>query len=113
MEENKNLVELLVEDTIAFSKASIELYKLKALEKSSDVVSTIVPHTVVVILVIMAALFVNIGLAIWLGDVFGQLWLGFFAVAALYGVLGIVVKFFMHAWMKNGINNYIIKQVMK
>jgi len=53
------------------------------------------------------------GLAFWLGEIMGNNSYGFFIVAAFYGLLGLVIHFFMHDWLKKVICNYIIKQVLK
>lgn len=113
MEDNTKSMESLVENAIDFSKTGVELIKLKAIKKSSDVASTMVPHTMVLVLVILASLFINLGLAIWLGEIMGYIWLGFFAVGVFYVIIAIVVHFFMHKCIKDRLNNYIIKQIMK
>ena len=111
MEDNTKRIELLLDGAIEYGKTSFELAKLKAIDKVSDVVSSFIPHAVVAILVGGFLLFVNLGLAFWLGTIFGNIYLGFFALAAFYGVIGIVMHFFMHKWLKKRICNYIIKMV--
>jgi hypothetical protein len=49
MEENKKLIESLLEKATEYGKTSFELVKLKALDKTSDVVSSFIPHSVVFI----------------------------------------------------------------
>jgi hypothetical protein len=58
-------------------------------------------------------LFLNLGLAFWLGEILGRTFYGFFVVAAFYGIAGIVLHFFMHDWLKKIIGNYFIKNVLK
>ncbi len=58
-------------------------------------------------------LFLNLGLAFWLGEILGRTFYGFFVVAAFYGIAGIVLHFFMHEWLKKLIGNYFIKHVLK
>jgi hypothetical protein len=113
MEEQENAIENLLARIEEYGKSSLELIKLKALEKSSDVVSSVIPHSVVLILVSSFMLFFNLGLALWLGEIFGRPFYGFFTVAAFYILLGIVLHFFMHRWIKKIIRNYIINQMLK
>ena len=113
MNDNEKLIESLLERTIEYGKTSFELVKLKTLDKTSDVVSSFIPHSVVFFLIASLLFFLNLGLAFWLGDIMGNNSYGFFVVAAFYGVLGIVIHFFMHDWLKKKICNYIIKQVLK
>lgn len=113
MEDNKKLVESLLEKATEYGKTSYELAKLKALDKTSDVVSTFIPHSVVFILIASFMLFLNLGLAFWLGEILGKIFYGFFVVAGFYVITGIVIHFFMHKWLKKVVGNYFIKQVLK
>ncbi|MCX6254062.1 MAG: hypothetical protein NTV31_06235 [Bacteroidia bacterium] len=113
MEDNTKLLESLLERASEYGKTSYELVKLKALDKTSDVVSSIVPHSVVLVIIVSFLLFLNLGLAFWLGELLGKTYLGFFVVAGFYGISAIVLHFFMHKWLKKVICNYIIKQVLK
>jgi hypothetical protein len=113
MEENAKLIESLLERTAEYGKTSFELVKLKTLDKSSDIVSTIIPHSIVFVLIASFLIFLNFGLAFWLGEILGRMFFGFFAIAAFYFIVGIFVHFFMHKWLKKKISNYIIKQMLK
>jgi fatty acid desaturase len=113
MEDNTKLLESLLERASEYGKASFELIKLKTLDKTTDVVSSLVPQSVVIALIASFMLFLNLGLALWLGDILGKPFWGFFVVAAFYILAGIVVHFFMHNWIKKLVGNYIIKRVLK
>ncbi len=113
MEDNAKLIGSLLERASEYGKTSYELVKLKALDKASDVASSLIPHTVVFVLIVSFLLFLSLGLAFWLGEILGKVYYGFFVVVAFYGIVGIVMHFFMHKWLKKLIGNYIIKQVLK
>jgi hypothetical protein len=113
MEDNTKLIESLLERTAEYGKASFELVKLKALDKTSDAVSSLIPHAVVLALAAIFMLFLNLGLAFWLGEILGRTFYGFFVIAAFYGITGIVLHFFMHERIKTLIGNYFIKHVLK
>jgi hypothetical protein len=113
MEENTKLLESLLERATEYGKTSYELVKLKALDKTADVVSTLIPHSVVVALIASFMLFLNLGLALWLGEVLGKTFYGFFVVAAFYIITGIIIHFFMHKWLKRLVSNYFIRHVLK
>jgi fatty acid desaturase len=113
MENNSKSIELLIERATQYGKTSFELAKLKALDKTSDVVSSVVPHTGVFILFASFMLFLNLGLAFWLGNILGEVYFGFFVIAAFYIVLGLIMHFFVHNWIKETIRNYIINQFLK
>ena len=112
MDDHAKLIELLFERAAEYGKTSFELIKLKTVDKTSDIVSSLIPHSVVVVLIASFLFFFNFGLAFWLGEVLGKAYYGFFVVAAFYCVLGIVLLF-LHKWVKKIICNYIIKLVLK
>ena len=112
MEENAKLIETLLARTADYGKTSYDLVKLKMLDKSTDVVSTIIPHSVVMIIFASSMLFLNVALALWLGEILGELLYGFLVLAAFYCMAAIVLHFFMHNWFKKLVGNYIIKQVL-
>jgi fatty acid desaturase len=113
MNDNEKLIESLLERTIEYGKTSLELVKLKTLDKTSEVVSSFIPHSIVFFFIASLLFFLNLGLAFWLGEIMGNNSYGFFVVAGFYGLLGLVIHFFMHDWLKKKICNYIIKQVLK
>jgi hypothetical protein len=113
MEDKANLIESLLERAVEYGKTSVELAKLKTVEKTSDVVSTMIPNAFVLAIIGSFMLFLTMGLAFWLGEILGKIYYGFFAVAAFYGIIVIVLHFFMRKWLKKIIRNYFIKQVLK
>lgn len=113
MEDNSNLLDSLLERAGEYGKTSLELYKLKTIDKTTDVVSAIIPHSVVFVLIVSFMLFLNLGLAFWLGEILGKIFYGFFVVAGFYIIAGIVIHFFMHNWLKRLIVNYLIKHILK
>jgi len=113
MEDNSNLLDSLLESAGEYGKTSLELYKLKTIDKTTDVVSAIIPHSVVFVLIASFMLFLNLGLAFWLGEILGKIFYGFFVVAGFYIIAGIVIHFFMHNWLKRLIVNYLIKHILK
>ena len=113
MEDNTKLLESLLEKATDFGKTSFELVKLKTLDKSTDIVSSLVPNSIVFVLIVTFMLFLNLGIALWLGDILGKIFYGFFVVAAFYIFAGIVIHFFMHKWIKKLVGNYFIKLMLK
>lgn len=113
MEENSNLLESLLEKAADYGKTTIELVKLKALDKSSDIVSTVIPRSVSIALFASFMLFLNLGLSLWLGEILGKIYYGFFVVASFYGIVGIVIHFFFHKRFKKIVSNYFIRKVLK
>ena len=113
MEEKAKLLESLLNSATDYGKTTIELVKLKALDKTSDVVSSVVPHSVVLIVLSSFMLFLNLGIALWLGDLLGKLFYGFLIISGFYLLLGLIIYFLMYKWLKKLVCNYVIKQMLK
>jgi fatty acid desaturase len=113
MEDNAKLIKSLLEKVTEYGKTSLELAKLRALDKTSDVVSSLLPQLFIILLIATFMLLLSVGLAVWLGEILGKIYFGFFLVAAFYGLAGIIIHFFMHKWLKKMIRNNFIKQVLK
>jgi hypothetical protein len=113
METTTSAIELLFERTEDYSKTSFELAKLKALETTTDVVTTMVSKLSVIIMVGLFVLVFNVGVALLLGDVLGKTYYGFFIVAAFYLVAALVLHFFLHRWIKKPVSDLIITQALQ
>jgi len=113
MEDNTKLVESLLERVADYGKTSYELVKLKVVDKTTDGLSSFLPNTVIVAIVCSFLLFINLGLALWLGKIVGELFYGFFIVAAFYALIAFVIHFFMRKWLKRILYDYMIKQLLK
>jgi Cu(I)/Ag(I) efflux system membrane protein CusA/SilA len=64
-------------------------------------------------LILIFLLFVNLGLAFWLGDIFGRMYLGFLTVAAFYLLLGLISHIFMRGWLKKVATDYFLKRIFR
>jgi hypothetical protein len=113
MEENANLLEMLLERATEYGQTSIELVKLKTLDKTTDIISSFIPLALVILLAVSFLLFLNLGLAFWLGEILGKTYYGFFLVAAFYAFTGIIIQFFMHNWIKKLVGDKFIKRILK
>jgi fatty acid desaturase len=112
MEENKNMFESLLEKATDYGKTSYELARLKAVQKTAEVTSSLLPHSVVLVIFSFCMLFLSLGLAWWLGEILGKIYLGFLAVGALYALTSLIIHFLMHDWIKKSISDGIIKQLL-
>ena len=113
MEDDANLLESLLDKAAEYGKTSFELVKLKTLDKTTELVSSLIPLTIVILLVITFLLFMNVGIALWLGEMLGKVFYGFFVVAAFYLLIGIIIHFILNKWIKRLIGDYFIKRILK
>lgn len=113
MNEKENILDPLLEKAEDFGKTNLDLLKLNTIDKASDIVSTLLPYVVIVWSLIILVMFLNFGIAFWLNSLWESTYLGFFAVAAFYGVCGIIIHFVLYDKLKERIRNAVIKQLLK
>ncbi len=113
MEDNTKLIESLFERTAEYGKTSYELAKLKAADKTTDGLSSFLPHIITIAIFGFFLLFFSLGIAFWLSEVLGALYYGFLLVAALYAFVLFVLHFMLHKWLKRILYDYLIRQLLK
>jgi hypothetical protein len=112
MEKEQDLGSL-ISDAEDFIETKAKLWKFKAVDTASDVVSSSV---VSLSLICFLALFVftfNIGVALLIGSWLGKYFYGFFIIAGLYGISGLVLYAFRNQWLKTPISNSLINKLLK
>ena len=113
MEEKTTLLEPLLEKIGAYTKSSLELYKLKAIDKSASIFATLASSAILLFFLSMFIFMVNIGLALWLGELLGKTYYGFFIIASFYAFVGGVLYLFFKKSLKDKNNVSIILQLLK
>jgi hypothetical protein len=113
MEEKFKYIDSLLNSAETYSKTSIELIKLKTVDKVADGTSSFVAYAAVIIALILFFITLNFGLAFWIGDLLGQkAYLGFFIVAGFYGLAGLILFIFRNKWIKKPLNDSMINQML-
>jgi hypothetical protein len=113
MKDNATPIELLFEKAEDLGKTSIELLKLNAIDKTADVVSSLAVQLAQCMVVALFTLVINIGIALWIGELLGRTYYGFFIVAGFYAIACIVLYYFGQQWIKAPLNNSIIARLLK
>lgn len=113
MTDNATPIESLFERAENYTQTTIELYKLHAIDKSADVLSSLVSRLAVFMAVVLSVLITNIGFALWIGKLLGNSYYGFFVIGGFYAIVAILVNAFRHSWIKNPVSNTIIAQMLK
>jgi len=112
MEDQKTFIEPLFERVEEYGKTSLELLKLKAVDKGVDVASTVISRSMVLVVVVMFVMAINIGVAFWLGDLLGKTYYGFFCVAGFYALVAIILHFFLHKRIKKSVSDLLISLML-
>src|SRR5687768_9734786 len=112
MENQPSALEALLEKVKSYVETRIDLIKLKAVDKASTIVSTVVARIVIVVLVFFFIFLLNIGIALFLGDLLGKSYYGFFIVAGFYGITGLVLYLGKDKILKRPVSDAVIKNML-
>lgn len=113
MENNATTIEMLFERAEDYTRTTVELAKLNAVDKTADVMSSLLSRLAVSIVFAMFALLANIGLSLWIGELVGKLYYGFFIVSSFYLLIAIILYIFKNEWIKMPVNNFMIVKMLK
>ena len=106
-------IKTLIDQSKEFLETQIELTKLKAIDKSSDVLSTAIVMVTVIFFGSLFVIFVSIGVALILGNWLGSNQYGFLIVGGAYGLLLLLVYLKKDKWIKTPIANGLINKMLK
>lgn len=113
MTDNATHIATLIERAEDYSKTTFELFKLHAIDKSADVVSSLVSRLAILMAVALSILIISIGIALWIGKLLGSAYYGFFIIGGFYALIAILLHVFRHQWIKTPMSNSIIIQMRK
>ena len=111
MEEKSTLIGSLFEKSEAYAKTNLDLFKLKAIDSTAGIVSTVLSKLVFYVVVLVIILSINTGIALWIGELLGKVYYGFFIVAAFY-VLVALLLYFVPGLIKTSVNNSLILKML-
>jgi hypothetical protein len=112
MEKNANVMEPLIEQMEEFGKTHYVLFKLKAAEKVSATGASLIAKGSVLLIVFSCLLLATIGLSLWLGDMLGKVYYGFFCTAAVYALFALILVANKEKLLKARFQNAIISQLL-
>lgn len=112
MEDKITPVEVLLDRAETFARTSVELFKLKAIDKMAGLLSNIAVGLAMLVVVALVFGCLNIGIALLIGDLLGKAWLGFMVLSGFYACVGIVIYLFRNRWIKRPISDSIINQLL-
>lgn len=113
MKEKIEIAEELLEKAKNLANTKIKLYKLKAIDKVADIFASVATGVVLAIISLFLVTMLSIGLALYLGELFGKAHHGFFAVAGLYALFAIVVLMLRKTVLTKFFTSFIINEIFK
>jgi len=112
MENNATHLETLFVKAEEYSKTTIKLLKLQAVDKTVDIISFFVIRLVLFITVALFIIILSIGASFWIGELLGKFYYGFLVVGGLYGLAAIVL-YFSRQQLVRPVSDSIIVQIIK
>jgi hypothetical protein len=112
MNNNESSIELLLHQAEGYSKTSLELLRLKTIEKVAGIVSSMIYLFIIYIFVAISSFILSIGIAIWIGELMDNVAFGYFIVGAFYLFLSLLFFIFKNSWIKRPFNNLFISQLL-
>jgi hypothetical protein len=113
MNDKENILASLLDNVEEYVKTSFELFKLKRLDKASDIAATVISRVTAIFASLTFLLMISLAGAFWLGSVMGKIWYGFLIIAAFYGLLGLFFYFFLHKLLKRIFADMIVHHTLK
>jgi len=111
MEDRPNQIETLFQRTEEYVKTSLEIFKLRTLEKTTEVASSAISRYILIMVVFMCLFVLSIGVSFWLGEMLEKIYYGFLIVGGFWAVAGVVIYFFFYKKIKKFIGDSIIRNV--
>ena len=113
MENSAKTIEDLIEKAESYARTSLELTKYKTVNKSAEIFSSLAVKLTIILFMVIVSLLANIGLALWIGEMLGEEYYGFFIVAGFYLLLALLFLIFRNSWIKKPVSDFIINSVLK
>lgn len=106
-----NQVEALFEEFKDYVSLRLQITQLKYSSKTSLVTSSVLTYMLISMVVFFFVLVLTIGIALCIGNLLGEWYLGFLIMAGIYLMLGLVIFTFRNRWIRIPLNNLIIKEI--
>jgi hypothetical protein len=106
-------IKSLIDKSKDYLDTKIELTKLKTIDKSADVLSTVIVMVTMIFVGALFLIFVSIALAIWIGSLLGAYHYGFFIIGGFYAIILLIIYIQREKWIKVPIANGLINKMLK
>jgi hypothetical protein len=112
MKKSPSILDPLLEKVEEYGKSSMELVKLKLIDKISRLIAMVFADILLVIILFLLLSMLNIGISIYIGLLLGKIYLGFFFVAGFYAFIVLIIymlfRKIMLKKMKNRVADFLL-----
>ena len=112
MRSTDKLIEPLIDRIEVFSQTTLELTKLKLVRTTIEVATSLLSRVSVIALISLSVVIFSIAFAQLLGDWLGKSYYGFFIIASIYLIAGIIANSYLDKWIRKPIGNLIISETL-
>ncbi len=104
--KDKNLLDKLKE----YINNRIDIIRIDFIEKSSEIISKILTAVIISLFSLFIFIFLSVGLALYLGNLFNDTATGFFIVAGIYALLVVILAIGRKFFFETPLINFQIKK---
>ena len=112
MENKPTSVEELFYKLKNYGDTRLDLFKLKSINKVSGFISTLIVSVILVVVLFLVLLCITIGAALLIGALLGKAFYGFFIIAIVYIIIGLVLYSSRDKFLKTPVSNKLIKELL-
>jgi Putative Actinobacterial Holin-X, holin superfamily III len=112
MEKESNSIESLLEKAGDYLETRVELMKLQAVDKITGTASSMASGVILIMIVGLMLFTLSIGIAVWLGDLLGEVYYGFFLVSGFYLLVAVILYLFRSKWLKKPLQDILVKKMI-
>lgn len=112
MDNKANSFETLFARAGDYFETRLELLKLRSVDKSSEAVSSFAAVLALLLVLSFAGIFISIGIALWIGELTGKSYYGFFIVGGFYLIGAVIVYALRKKLVKTRVANFFINKVL-
>jgi hypothetical protein len=109
----KEEADSLVDRAEQYAKINAELYTLKITGKVATVVASTFSRLIILLLVILVLFLLVMGLAYWVGDKYGNDYMGFFIVGGICAVVTLIAYLFRYPLIRKPVMDTLISEILK
>jgi hypothetical protein len=103
----------LIDKSRDYLETKIELTKLKTIDKSADILSSLIVMISMILIGFLCILFMSIALAMLLGRALGAYHYGFFIMGGFYAIVLLLIYVQRNKWIKAPVADGLINKMLK
>lgn len=112
IKESITVKELLAK-AIEYIESNVSLIKLKLINRGSSMTSAFLAYSIIAVLILIMAIMLSIGAAIWIGKLLGETYYGFFVTGGFILLLIVLLYVLRNKWLKFPIANSLLQNLNK